>query len=76
MAEKKKEGPKMVRYIVPRDRMRGSDITVGVNGKVWKIRRGVPVMIPDFVADVIDNSLMQDAHTDDLIAEYGRTADF
>ena len=30
------------------------DVTIGVNGKFWKIQRGVPVTVPRYVADVLD----------------------
>lgn len=36
------------------------DVTVGVNGKTWLIKRGERVTVPRFVAEVIKNSMEQD----------------
>ena len=36
------------------------DITVIVNGKIWRIQRGVEVMIPRYVYNVIKQSEKQD----------------
>jgi len=44
------------------------DVFVGVNGKAYKIQRGVEVEVPRFVAEVLRLSLKQDEHTADLIA--------
>lgn len=35
------------------------DVTVGVNGKFWRIKRGVEVEVPECVAEVIENSIRQ-----------------
>lgn len=43
------------------------DITVIVNGKAFKIQRGKQVMIPRYVAEVLENSRQQDNATADLI---------
>lgn len=43
------------------------DIVVGVNGKIWKIKRGEHVKIPRYVAKVIENSMEQDEKTARLI---------
>lgn len=43
------------------------DLTVLVNGVAYKIQRGVPVEVPDFVAEVIEHSATQDAKTAELI---------
>lgn len=43
------------------------DLQVGVNGKMYTVQRGKPVEVPDFVAEVIYNSMQQDAATADLI---------
>ena len=45
------------------------DITVGVNGKMYRIKRGVQVMIPRNVYNVLMRSMNQDAKTADMIAE-------
>ena len=36
------------------------DVSVGVNGKTWLIKRGERVTVPRFVAEVIKNSMEQD----------------
>lgn len=36
------------------------DLVVGVNGKFWRIQRGVEVMLPRFVVEEINNSMRQD----------------
>lgn len=46
------------------------DVIVAVNGKVWQIQRGVKVKVPKYVAEVLENSEMQDAKTADLIDKY------
>ncbi len=45
------------------------DVTVGVNGKFYKIQRGVEVKVPDFVAEVLENQERQDSATRKLIAD-------
>lgn len=37
-----------------------NDLVVGVNGKYYQIRRGIPVDVPKSVAEVIANSKKQD----------------
>lgn len=43
------------------------DITVGVNGRVFRIKRGVEVMIPRYVYNVLVRGMNQDTKTADLI---------
>ena len=43
------------------------DLVVGINGKLWRIQRGVEVMIPRNVREVIYQSMDQDAATASLI---------
>lgn len=45
------------------------DITVGVNGKIYKIQRGKDIMIPRKVYLVIMRGVAQDEHTADMIAQ-------
>lgn len=45
------------------------DLIVSVNGKAWQIQRGVEVMVPRFVAEVIRNSQAQDAATEETIRQ-------
>ena len=67
MAEaKEKKEVKMVKIKVPRDRQR-PDMTVGVNGKFWQIKRGVEVEVPSYVAEVVNESIAQEEKAADLI---------
>jgi len=43
------------------------DIVVGVNGKIWRIKRGIEVMIPRKVYQVLSNSMKQDGKTADML---------
>lgn len=45
------------------------DLIVSVNGKAWQIQRGVEVMVPRYVAEVIRNSQAQDAATEETIRQ-------
>ena len=44
-----------------------SDLPVSINGTTWLIQRGVNVKVPRFVAEVINNSMLQDAKGRELI---------
>lgn len=43
------------------------DVFVAVNGKSWQIKRGETVMLPRYVADVLEQSMKQDTQTANLI---------
>ena len=43
------------------------DVFVSVNGKAYQIKRGVEVMVPRFVAEVLMRSHAQDIQTAELI---------
>lgn len=45
------------------------DFVVGVNGKLWKIKRGVRVQVPRYVAEVVKRSINQDQSTAQRIRE-------
>jgi hypothetical protein len=45
------------------------DLVVGVNGKLWKIKRGEPVEVPRYVAQIIEQSMAQDEKTAALIEQ-------
>lgn len=55
------------------------DKFVAVNGKTWQIKRGVPVQVPKYVADVLEQSMKQDTATANMIerenAEFERKAE-
>ena len=54
------------------------DVFVGVNGKTFQIKRGVPVMVPRYVAEVLKNSQQQRKqaamNTDKLQADFERSS--
>lgn len=45
------------------------DVTVGVNGKIVKIQRGVEVKVPRYIYDVLEASNNQDIATANLITQ-------
>ena len=47
---------KRVKIKVPRTRANEGDLTVGVNGVMYRIQRGVEVEVPKVVAEVIEQS--------------------
>lgn len=66
----KKETPKFETILVPRMSKNQADLFVGVAGERFLIKRGVPVSVPDYVADVVNQSIAQDQRTMDWIAEH------
>ena len=47
---------KMTKILLPRGRKNEENfVIVSVNGKSWKIMKGVEVEVPDYVAEVLDN---------------------
>lgn len=61
MATVNKAAEKMVKITLMRDNKNyQGDVFVGVNGKTWQIQRGVEVEVPDYVAEVLKNSMKQD----------------
>lgn len=50
---------KMVKILLPRGRKNEENfVIVSVNGRSWKIMRGVEVSVPDYVAEVLENAQM------------------
>ena len=50
---------KPVKILLPRGRKNEENfIIVSVNGRSWKIMKGVEVEVPDFVAEVLENAEM------------------
>ena len=48
-----------VNILLPRGRKNEENfIIVSVNGRSWKIMKGVEVEVPDFVAEVLENAEM------------------
>ncbi|MBE5937692.1 MAG: hypothetical protein E7265_06645 [Lachnospiraceae bacterium] len=48
---------------------KGEDITVGLNGKIYRIKRGVKVKVPKEVDLIIQNSMNQDNKTMMMLME-------
>ena len=56
---KKKDSVTMVKVLIPRGRKNEENfVIVAVNGKSWKIMKGVEVEVPDYVAEVLENAEM------------------
>lgn len=50
---------KMVKILLPRGRKNEENfVIVSVNGRSFKIMKGVEVEVPDFVAEVLENAEM------------------
>ena len=50
---------KMVTVMLPRGRKQEENfVIVSVNGRSWKIMRGVEVSVPEYVAEVLENGRM------------------
>lgn len=48
-------------------------LNVTVNGVKYSVPRGVPLMIPRIVAEIIDQSIAQDSHARELDARMQKT---
>ena len=56
---KMNDGVKMVKLLIPRGRKKEENfVIIGVNGRSWKIMKGVEVEVPDYVAEVLENTEM------------------
>ena len=50
---------KMVKILLPRGRKNEENfVIVSVNGRSWKIMRGVEVSVPEYVAEELENGRM------------------
>ena len=54
---------KMVRIKLSKDKENRGDLFVSVNCRPYLLQRGVAMDVPDFVAEVIENSLRSDQET-------------
>ncbi len=68
--EPKKDETERVRIIVPFIDGEDPEQVVGVNGKFYKIRKGVYVDVPAEVAEVLENSNLQMVRAREFQAEY------
>lgn len=51
---------RMVRIRIAKTKERSDDVVVSVNGKRWQIKRGIEVEVPDYVAEVLENTRKMD----------------
>ena len=59
MAKKQDMTERMVALTIPRGRKQEEHfVIVSVNGRSWKIMKGVQVLVPDYVAEVLENARM------------------
>ena len=59
MAKSQDMAEKMVSVTIPRGRKQEENfVIVSVNGRSWKIMKGVQVQVPDYVAEVLENARM------------------
>ena len=65
-----------MRIKLRRDKRLGSDLYVNVNNHNFLIKRGEPVEVPRYIAEVIENSIRQDEETELMIEELSKNADF
>lgn len=66
-----KAAPQMVQIMLFKDSDKyKDDVFVAVNGKSFQIQRGVPVEVPNYVAEVLNSSMKQDMATADLIRQH------
>lgn len=78
MAESRKASAKSEELVPVKlfkdDNRYNDDVFVGVNGRTWQIKRGVEVMVPPSVAEVLKNAQEQrdkaSMNTDKLQAEF------
>lgn len=60
MAKRQADEIKLVAVRIPRDHVNNRDArTVIINGKVFLIKRGIDVQVPQYVADALRNSDIQ-----------------
>lgn len=70
MAVKKDKKPELVPIELFKDNGKyKDDVTVGLNGKLWRIKRGEVVYVPKEVREILDHSKVQDTHTSIMISD-------
>ena len=72
MAAVKKDAEKVSIELFQDNERYKDDVFAAVNGKAYKIRRGVRVEVPASVAEVLENSRKQDNRTAQLIRDKSR----
>ena len=76
MATASNDPRRLVKIKLHRDKNCNSDVFVSVNNYRYQIKRGEVVEVPQFIADVLNNSAEQDEHTAELIDQLSATAEF
>lgn len=77
MATVNKNAEKMVKIRLFKDGGKYKNpVFVGVNGKQYMVQRGVDVEVPESVAEVLQNSMDQDAQAIGLMSELQHGADW
>lgn len=72
-----KTAPKMVKVTLMRDNKNyQGDVFVGVNGQTFQIQRGVEVEVPEYVAEVLRNSMRQDDMAFAMMSELQKGANW
>lgn len=69
-------GKEMVKIRIRKDKRVGGDLFVSVNDHNYLIKRGETVEVPRYIAEVIENSVMQDERTEELIETFGASANW
>ncbi len=76
MATASNDPRRLVKIKLHRDKNCNSDVFVSVNNYRYQIKRGEVVEVPQFIADVLNNSAEQDEHTAELIDQLSANAEF
>jgi hypothetical protein len=77
MATVNKPARKMVKITLFKDKGKYKDpVPVGVNGEQFLVQRGVEVEVPDYVAEVLKNSMKQDQYALGVMEELQKGADW
>ena len=67
MASKKKESTLVPVQIFRDSGKYSEDVTVGLNGKIYRVRRGETVLVPREIREILDHSKYQDETTSKMI---------
>lgn len=73
MAKKKADPKNLVEVTLFQDTDKYSEpLTVVLNGKVWRLERGIPLKVPKDIKEIIDHSEYQNNMTARMIAKKER----
>ena len=71
-----KEPKKKVRLPLLKDKNALNYVPVCINGYIYQVKRGVEVEVPDYVAEVLKNSMKQDQYALGVMEELQKGADW